>query len=218
VDGLSNGTAYYCVGTAVNAAGQSAPSTVASVTPAAPPTGTIITPASGASYVLNAVVKSSFDCSDGIGGLGIASCVDQDGNSSGSAIDTSSPGSQTFTVTATSKGGQRATKSVDCSVTYMGDGFKPPVNNPPTVNTGKAGRTYPVKWQLQDATGRYISALSAVKSIKFESVPPGRSTAIRPTRLRPPQPAGPACATTRALISTSTTGRRRPRQAAMSCL
>ncbi|HLY15207.1 MAG TPA: PxKF domain-containing protein [Candidatus Limnocylindrales bacterium] len=49
-------------------------------------------------------------------------------------------------------------------------GFQAPVVNPPTVNTGSAGKAYPVKFQLRDAGGALISALPAVASTTVQSV------------------------------------------------
>ena len=80
------------------------------------PTASITTPADGATYALGQVVDSSFSCTDITGGPGIQSCVDQNGNPSGTPIDTSTAGPQAFTVTATNKDGLSGTASVSYTV------------------------------------------------------------------------------------------------------
>jgi MBG domain (YGX type)/Glycine rich protein len=96
------------------------------------PTASITTPANGATYTLGQVVNSSFICTDVPGGPGIKSCVDENGNPSGTPVDTSTLGSHTFTVTATNQNelvGQE-------SVTYT-------VNPAPlTITASSAPMTY----------------------------------------------------------------------------
>ena len=49
-------------------------------------------------------------------------------------------------------------------------GFLAPVDGAPVVNTGNAGRTYPIKFQLRDAQGAFITVLPAVTTTTYQSV------------------------------------------------
>jgi len=147
---------------------------------------TLTTPPEGAVYTLGQVVIANYACQDELGGAGLASCA---GNvASGAAIDTGSVGAKTFTVTAANNAGNTSSLTHHYQVDYSFGGFLAPANNPSTVNTGKAGRTYPVKWQLRNANGSFISALGAARrraGRQHLRLPGGR----HPRARRAPRPA-----------------------------
>lgn len=52
---------------------------------------------------------------------------------------------------------------------YTFSGFQSPVNSSPVVNLGRAGRVYPIKWQLKDTDNAFVSDLAAIQSIRYMS-------------------------------------------------
>jgi uncharacterized repeat protein (TIGR01451 family) len=83
---------------------------------AADPSVAITAPANGARLTFASRVRSLFTCTEGAGGPGISSCLDQSGHASGTAIDTRAVGAHTLTVTARSSDGFTATRTISYTV------------------------------------------------------------------------------------------------------
>lgn len=109
----------------------------------------------------------------------VASCASSDDGSG--VVSTTGPteqddltangvGTVTVTCTATDGAGNTGSATKTYRIGYAFGGFLAPVGGAPAVNTGHAGRAYPLKWQLTDANGNYLDALSAVVSIRYRAV------------------------------------------------
>jgi hypothetical protein len=81
-----------------------------------PPTATLTTPANGATYTQGQSVKAAYSCGAPPAPATLAACVgaaaDGTAVANGAAIDTSTPGSYTFTVTATANDGATAAEAL----------------------------------------------------------------------------------------------------------
>ncbi|MGE0446850.1 MAG: HYR domain-containing protein, partial [Vicinamibacterales bacterium] len=118
-----------------------------------PPKVTIITPAANGLIgpaLPTFPVKTNFSCTNAPYGPGIASCVDQSGNPSGTAIDTSVPGPRVLTVTATSNDQQTTTSTIDYTVIA---GPTATISSPVGGGVYLTGQVVPTSFSCDSAPG-----------------------------------------------------------------
>ena len=115
-----------------------------------PPDVLFVTPPAGSPYGVNEDVTEDYECIDV--GSGVASCTDLN---PGTKLDTARPGPHTFTVTAEDIAGHDATTETETYVVsdYDFQGLFAPIDNPPAVNSSRAGQVIPVRWRISDSNG-----------------------------------------------------------------
>jgi hypothetical protein len=126
------------------------------------PVVTMSVPADGATFVLNQPVVADFACSDTVSQISLCAA------NPAATVDTSVPGSRDFTVNAVDVAGNATALTHRYSVQYRFDGFFAPLYNPPTINRGPVGRTFPVKFAIRNIDGVAIGDSAAVSSIRIE--------------------------------------------------
>jgi hypothetical protein len=140
----------------------------------AAPVVSLVSPANGASYGFYQDVIGDYGCTD----LSPLSCVGPTAN--GEPVNTKTAGTRTFKVTG--KDLALFTTSVTNTFTvdslFNFEGFLAPSNEPPTLNLVTPGSLVPIRWQLPDGRGGFITNPASFTSATVGSLTCGSATVV----------------------------------------
>lgn len=165
----ATGTTLTC--SATNGAGVPAPPLSVTVKiDLTPPSITIVKPIDNGKYLLGAPEPSQYSCTDTLSGL--STCAGP--VPSGSNFDTSTFGPKAFTVNASDVAGNTASQTRNYNVFASFIGFLSPLatagtespSSPTFSGDFTLGKAIPIKWQLKNAAGAFISDLSTLSLLE----------------------------------------------------
>jgi hypothetical protein len=140
----------------------------------AAPVVNIVVPANGASYGFYQDVIGDYGCTD----LSLLSCVGPTAN--GAPVNTKTAGARTFKVTG--KDLALFTTSVTNSFTveslFNFAGFLAPANEPPTLSLVARGSLVPIRWQLPDGNGWFVTNPASFTSATVASLTCGSAPVV----------------------------------------
>jgi trimeric autotransporter adhesin len=159
-------------------------------TVAAAPSVQISSPASGSVYALGQSVATTFSCSEGTSGPGLASCSDSNGASGGSGhLDTGNTGAHIYTVTATSRDGQTTGLGISYTVVVAPANISPPTftgvaQQGSTLTEGHGAWTdiptsYSYQWQRCNAAGGQCATIAGAVNQSYTLTLADLGSAIR---------------------------------------
>jgi len=112
-----------------------------------------------ATSINGAVVNYSTSVGPDLSGAPAPTCTPASGS-------TFAPGTTAVNCSSTDAAGNTGSASFNVAVTFLFNGFFQPVDNMPVMNAAKAGRVVPLKWQIPNGSGGFITEVSSVQWVK----------------------------------------------------